>query len=132
MRNDSDNTFRIAFTYERNGESYYSDSTVDICPGDTELDTIGDQFNAFLSQIGYVRENPCMFLEDVTDDELEALEQFLIDYRQGYYEARFCRHGQVGDDILQRIKSGNGLPPINQCNGCRTTGLYIPEPRIGK
>ena len=98
MRNDDNNKLRIAFRYERDGESCYSDSTIEICPGDTEIDAIGDQLNAFLSQIGYVRENPCMFLEDVTDDERDALARFLIDYRKGRHEARYCRHGEVGDD----------------------------------
>ena len=84
MRNDDNNKLRIAFRYERDGESCYSDSTIEICPGDTELDAIGDQFNAFLSQIGYIRENPCMFLEDVSDDEREMLGIFLKDYRRGY------------------------------------------------
>ena len=129
MRNDSDNTFRIAFTYERNGESYYSDSTVDICPGDTELDAIGDQFNAFLSQIGYVRENPRMFMADVNDDEHEALEQFLEDYRNGYMEARHGCTGRTRDmsndmEILERLShllKKSGQP----------TQVIIPEPRRG-
>lgn len=101
MRNDDNNKLRIAFRYERDGVSCYSDSTIEICPGDTEIDAIGDQLNASLSQIGYVRENPCMFLADVTDDEREALTRFLINYRQ-----------------VRR-------------NSCQTMGLRFPEARIG-
>ena len=50
--------------------------------GDTVLDSIGRQFNNFLRQCGYIRHNENIFMKDLTDDEHEALSDFLCDYRQ--------------------------------------------------
>ena len=49
--------------------------------GDSALDTIGRQFNNFLRQCGYIRPNENIFMEDITDQEYEALADFLQDYR---------------------------------------------------
>ena len=49
--------------------------------GETDLDFFGTQFNIFLKQCGYVRKNDHIFMEDVTDEELCALEDFLNDLR---------------------------------------------------
>ena len=55
--------------------------------GDTVLDTIGRQFNNFLRQCGYIRPNENILMKDLTDDECEALSDFLCDYRQDHQGA---------------------------------------------
>ena len=49
--------------------------------GDTELGCIGEKFNTFLEQVGYVRTNDYIFMEDVNEEELEALQHYLEEYR---------------------------------------------------
>lgn len=50
--------------------------------GKDELDIIGTQLNAFLRQAGYYRPNECMFMTDLTEDEVGALEDYLGKYRE--------------------------------------------------
>lgn len=50
--------------------------------GDTVLDAIGRQLNNFLKQCGYIRPNEHIFMEDLTDDEYDAITDFLADYRE--------------------------------------------------
>lgn len=49
----------------------------------TDLDVIGRQFNIFLNQCGYVRHNDNIFMEDITDEEYEAIADFLEELREG-------------------------------------------------
>lgn len=49
--------------------------------GDDELIEIGTQFNTFLRQVGYIRHNDLIFMEDVNDEEYDALQDFLDEYR---------------------------------------------------
>lgn len=46
------------------------------------LDDLGEQFNTFLKQVGYIRDNDYLFMESVTEDELNAISIFLHDYRE--------------------------------------------------
>lgn len=48
--------------------------------GDTTVDLIGQYLNTFLVQCGYSRRDN-IFMESLTDDELEAVVYFLEDYR---------------------------------------------------
>ena len=68
------------------GNEYSQDSTVDMAifsdAGDTELDVFGRQFNCFLRQCGYVRNNENIFMEDVTDEECVAISDFLEELRE--------------------------------------------------
>lgn len=48
--------------------------------GDTTVDLIGQYLNTFLVQCGYARRDN-IFMESLTDDELEAVAYFLEDYR---------------------------------------------------
>lgn len=48
--------------------------------GDTTVDLIGQYLNTFLVQCGYSRRDN-IFMESLTDDELEAVAYFLEDYR---------------------------------------------------
>lgn len=49
--------------------------------GDDELTEIGRQFNTFLRQAGYIRHNDLMFMEDISEEEYDALQDFLDEYR---------------------------------------------------
>ncbi len=74
----------IGFSYnDEQTENYYSaESTMDIDPQYFDvIDELGEQFNTFLKQVGYVRNNDYIFMEDVNEDEYAALAQFLDDYR---------------------------------------------------
>lgn len=48
---------------------------------ESELDTIGEDFNRFLSLIGYRRANGYMLMEDLTYEELEAVTLYLDELR---------------------------------------------------
>ena len=74
----------IGFSFENEfGDCYDSSSTLDVLTdmGDTELSVIGEQLNAFLIQIGYLRENGNIFMEDLSDEEYDAVSDFLAGYR---------------------------------------------------
>lgn len=66
------------------GDKFSSESTLEVFHdlGDTDLSVIGDQFNVFLKQCGYVRRNDHIFMEDITDEEYEAIADFLDDLRE--------------------------------------------------
>lgn len=76
----------IGFKYiNQFGETFTAESTADLSydlEGGDELGTIGRQFNAFLSQIGFPREHGCMFLRDIDEDEYYAIDEFLDNYRK--------------------------------------------------
>lgn len=48
----------------------------------SEIDEVGIKFNDFLRQVGYVRQNDLIFMEDITEDEYDALSCFLDEYRE--------------------------------------------------
>jgi len=80
-----ENKLTIAFRLENEfGEKYSQDSTLNILTnfGDTELRMIGRQLNAFLNQCGYIRCNENILMQDITDEEYEALADFLEDLRE--------------------------------------------------
>lgn len=45
--------------------------------GETDLEYIGKQLNVFLRQCGFYRENNYILMEDITEDEYEALTCYL-------------------------------------------------------
>lgn len=51
----------------------------DLGMGDMEI--IGEQLNNFLRQCGYIRKNDCIFMDDVSEDEYDAIADFLANYR---------------------------------------------------
>ncbi len=69
------NEFNDRFSQESSVEVFHD-------LGETELDVIGKQFNIFLKQCGYVRYNDNIFMEDITDEEYEALADFLDELRE--------------------------------------------------
>lgn len=66
------------------GNHYKSESSAEVFTslGETDLDFIGDQLNAFLKQCGYSRKNDHIFMEDVTEDEYIALDDYLSELRK--------------------------------------------------
>lgn len=78
------NKITIGFHFENEfGDSYDSTSKVEVYTdlGHTELSVIGVQLNAFLSQVGYIRKNTNIFMEDLSDEEYDAVANFLAVYR---------------------------------------------------
>lgn len=65
------------------GNEFSSESTLEVFRdlGETELDVIGTQFNTFLKQCGYARYNDNILMEDLSDDEYDALVNYLDDLR---------------------------------------------------
>lgn len=57
------------------GNEYSATSNVEVFEslGESDLDVIGEQFNTFLRQIGYIRNRGCMLMEDLTEEEHDAL-----------------------------------------------------------
>ena len=43
---------------------------------------MGEAFNNFLRQMGFIRHNDYILMQDLTEDELEAVESFLSDLRE--------------------------------------------------
>lgn len=79
------NKITIGFHFENEfGHSYDSTSKVEVYTdiGETELGVIGTQLNAFLSQVGYIRNNTNIFMEDLSDEEYDAVADFLAEYRE--------------------------------------------------
>ena len=79
------NKFRIRFELiDEFGNEYINDSKVSVCYecGEKEIDVIGEQFNVFLKQCGYVRHNDYIFMEDITEEEYNALAIYLDELRK--------------------------------------------------
>ncbi len=75
----------IGFSYENgfgNKFSATTTSTVFYDLGETEINFIGEQLNNFLRQCTYVRKNDHIFMEDVTEEECEALSDYLEELRK--------------------------------------------------
>ena len=74
----------IGFKYiDRFKNKYESESEFEIFEdlGDDELTEMGMYFNTFLKQAGYMRHNDLIFMEDITEEECDALHDFLDEYR---------------------------------------------------
>lgn len=78
-----DGRITIRFELDENDNHYEASSTLSIYSdiGMNAIDEMGAQFNTFLKQAGYPRENDFIFMEDVTEDECIALDDFLHRYR---------------------------------------------------
>ncbi len=76
-------TIEFAYTTEF-GDHYEAKSTFmpsDIDDGG-ELHDLGESFNNFLRQMGYIRHNDYILMTDLTAEELEAVESCLADLRE--------------------------------------------------
>lgn len=73
-----ENKVTIGFEYTNEfGDRYEAKSTFMPCEEDSELQYMGDTFNNFLRQMGFVRHNDYIFMEDLTEDEADALTEYL-------------------------------------------------------
>ena len=82
---DMENKIRIRFELtDLNGYNYISESTTEVFPdmGETELTVIGEQLNTFLKQCSYTRKNDYIFMEDITEEEYDALTDYLHELRK--------------------------------------------------
>lgn len=88
---DETNKITIGFTLNNEyGDTYSATSTAEVFNdlGETDLDFIGEKLNAFLSQCGYYRKNNLIFMEDVNEEEYDALADFLEDFRRDKKEVQ--------------------------------------------
>ena len=75
---------KIGFTFtDRFGNEYSTTSNVEVFEplGERDLDVIGELLNIFLRQIGYIRSRDCMLMEDLTEEEHDALLDYLDELR---------------------------------------------------
>lgn len=75
----------IGFHYvDTFGNTYNSDTNVHVFfdMGESELDIIGRQLNAFLRQCGYYRSRDTILMEDLTEEEEDALVCYLDELRR--------------------------------------------------
>ena len=80
-----ENKITIGFTLiDEMGDEYSASSTCQVFEelDETALDVIGTQLNSFLKQAGYVRKNDNILMESLSDEEYDAVTEFLIKYRE--------------------------------------------------
>ena len=80
-----DGKITVGFSFENEfGDKFSQSSTFDIAYdcGENDADKFGMQFNNFLRQCGYFRNNDYIFMEDVTEEEKDALSQYLYELRR--------------------------------------------------
>lgn len=80
-----DNKITIGFYLkDMGGNEYEQKSTLEVFYdlGENDLEVIGRQFNSFLKQCTYVRQNDNIFMADITDEEYDALADYLSDLRE--------------------------------------------------
>lgn len=88
---DNGNKMVIGFhLVDEYNNKYSQESSVEVFYdlGETDLTVIGKQFNTFLKQCGYIRYNDNIFMRDITDEEYEALEDFLDELREDRKELK--------------------------------------------
>lgn len=72
----------IGFEFTNTFGSYFNQSSdIQLFERTDEICEIGEKLNIFLRQIGYPRRNDYIFMEDLTEEELEAVADFLWGYR---------------------------------------------------
>ena len=76
----------IAFKFiDEFGNEWRSESTEE--PFDeNDCDFIGRQLNNFLTQCGYHRPNPLIYMDSVSEEEYDAIDNFLREYRESSTE----------------------------------------------
>jgi hypothetical protein len=71
----------IGFKMEHRENKYKAESTFELYEGSI-LDELGEAFNTFLKQVGYIRKNDFIFMKDVSLEELDALDDYLTELRE--------------------------------------------------
>lgn len=92
---ENQNKLTIGFNFENEfGDKFSATTTAQVFNdlGETDIDFIGDQLNIFLKQCGYARKNDHIFMEDLTEEEYDAL----LDYLYGLRDAE--KNGGVDND----------------------------------
>lgn len=80
----AENKITIGFTFEDEIGNKYSQTSSIKEPADfgaSDIDIIGEHLNIFLKQCGFTRKNDYIFMEDVTEDEYNALSEYLNEFR---------------------------------------------------
>lgn len=98
MKEDK-NILTIGFNFENEFGDRFSATTTSQVFNDFEkdVDFIGDQLNVFLKQCGYSRKNNHIFMEDITEDEYDAISDFLQDLRESKQKETLQEQQGVGD-----------------------------------
>lgn len=78
----NENIITIRFEIDDLNCHYEAESTMIRDYGADTLADMGEKFNIFLKQAGFIRKNDYIFMEDVTEEEYEAIGDFLHSYRQ--------------------------------------------------
>lgn len=73
----------IGFSFtDAYGNDYSANTKVEVLTAiESEIDVIGQKFNAFLAQCGYARNNQFMLMKDLTEEEVELLTVYLDEIR---------------------------------------------------
>ena len=82
---NNQNKVTIGFNFENEFGDKFSATTSIVVPDvsfyRSDIDLIGKQLNVFLRQCGYTRQNDFIFMEDVNEEEYEALADYLSEFR---------------------------------------------------
>lgn len=79
-----ENRITIKFEFiDEDGSHFSSSSELNVFEdfGRSAIEMIGEQLNTFLRQLTYSRPNNYIFMEDVNEEEYDAIDDFLRDYR---------------------------------------------------
>lgn len=73
----------IGFSFtDAYGNDYSANTKVEVLTAiESEIDVIGQKFNAFLALCRYVRNNQFMLMKDLTEEEVELLTVYLDEIR---------------------------------------------------
>ena len=89
----------IGFHYvDEYKNEFKNESTVEVSYslGDTCLSVIGDCMNNFLRQVRFYRYNDNILMEDLTDEEYDAVVDFITQYREEH--TKTVRGGNTNED----------------------------------
>lgn len=80
----SENEMKLRFELTTGyGEHYVQESYFEVFEDESEVDCIGEKLNVFLKQVSYVRDHDYIFMESVTEEERDALADYLCSLREG-------------------------------------------------
>lgn len=83
---ENDNMIKVRFELtDEVGNHFTQESQFEVFQsmGETAVDCIGAKLNVFLKQAGYYRKNDNILMEDLTDEEYDAVSEFLRSFREG-------------------------------------------------
>lgn len=83
-KTEEDSKITVGFRYVDQFHNVFSaETTVEVFDSldESELDVIGRQLNGFLGQCGFYRGGDYVLMESLTEEEYDAVVDFLYDYR---------------------------------------------------